>query len=181
MATPPDFAVGQVLTAQMMDSVAMWLVKEQTIGSAVPSVEVTDAFSSDYDAYKIVIGGTGTGSTPANLSLKLGATTTGYYAGYNIVNYSTSTPTTASDHNAASWTRAGHASTIGIAFNIDLINPFVAQRTQISSDYPILDTAAGSVTFAGILGGTTSYTAFTITPASGTLTGGTVRVYGYRN
>jgi hypothetical protein len=33
----------------------------------------------------------------------------------------------------------------------------------------------------GFLNNTTSYTAFTFTPSSGTLTGGTIRVYGYRN
>ena len=31
----------------------------------------------------------------------------------------------------------------------------------------------------GILKDTTSHTGFTFTPASGTLTGGTIRVYGY--
>jgi hypothetical protein len=32
----------------------------------------------------------------------------------------------------------------------------------------------------GILNNSTSYTAFTITPASGTYTGGTIYVYGYK-
>ena len=33
----------------------------------------------------------------------------------------------------------------------------------------------------GYLNDTTQYTAFTLTPGSGTLTGGTIRVYGYQN
>jgi len=33
----------------------------------------------------------------------------------------------------------------------------------------------------GYVNNTTQYTAFTISPSSGTLTGGTIRVYGYRN
>ena len=32
MATPPDFSVGQVLTAAHMDAVGLWLVKTQTKG-----------------------------------------------------------------------------------------------------------------------------------------------------
>jgi hypothetical protein len=39
----------------------------------------------------------------------------------------------------------------------------------------------GIGTVSGMLNNTTSYTAFTITPSSGTMTGGTVRVYGYAN
>jgi hypothetical protein len=56
------------------------LIKTQTIGSAVPSVVVSDAFSDDYENYKITITG-GVGSTDSTFSLALGSQTTGYYAG----------------------------------------------------------------------------------------------------
>jgi hypothetical protein len=35
--------------------------------------------------------------------------------------------------------------------------------------------------YVGVLKDTTQYTAFTILPASGTLTGGNIRIYGYNN
>jgi hypothetical protein len=41
MATPPDFSSGAVLTAAQMNSVGLWLVKTQTVGTAVSSVAVT--------------------------------------------------------------------------------------------------------------------------------------------
>ena len=37
MATPPDFSSGQVLTSSAMNSVGLWLVKTQTVGTAVSS------------------------------------------------------------------------------------------------------------------------------------------------
>ena len=52
------------------------LVKAQTIGSAVSSVEVTGAFSSTYDNYLITLEG-GVASTNVGLRLTLGATATG--------------------------------------------------------------------------------------------------------
>ena len=55
MATPPVFSAGAVLTAAQMNAVGLWEIKTQTIGTGVASFEVTGAFSSDYDNYKIVI------------------------------------------------------------------------------------------------------------------------------
>ena len=68
MATPPTFSSGAVLTAAQMNSVGMWLVKTQTVGTAVSSVTVTGAFSADYDNYLILMSG-GTGSDSASISI----------------------------------------------------------------------------------------------------------------
>lgn len=295
MATPPDFAVGQVLTSAHMDAVGLWLVKSQTIGSGVPNVEVTGAFSSDFDAYKIVVSG-GAASASGPLSLKLGSTTSGYYGGYapewtsftptfnnvtigngtrsgaylrafenvfvraDLVFGSTTTVTgnvtmnhplgnsdptpvgvgvgryldTGTRHfggyfqitqfgidlyhtesgnggivnatnpftwttndtihvqyqyqaltlaTSAAWSHAGYGSTDTLSMNVELNNPNLAERTAMSAGYTNLTTTAGlsSVPVTGFVNNATQYTAFTIAPASGTLTGGTIRVYGYRN
>ncbi len=47
--TYPSFSAGDILTAADMNAVGLWLVKTQTVGTAVASVTVTDAFSSTYD------------------------------------------------------------------------------------------------------------------------------------
>lgn len=156
------------------------LVKTQTIGSAVSSVTVTDAFSATYDNYKIMISG-GVGSTDEKLALQLGASATGYYAGVGTINYSGATAANASDNNATSWTRAGRTGPLALTLNIDLINPFLAARTLIFGQYLTPDTGAGSGFISGFHNVATSYSAFTLTPAAGTLTGGTIRVYGYQN
>jgi hypothetical protein len=74
----PDFSPGEVLTAAAMDSIGLWLVKTVTIGSAVTSVPVADAFSSTYDNYLITVNG-GASSTPNEIRLRLGSSTTNYF------------------------------------------------------------------------------------------------------
>lgn len=154
------------------------LVKTQTIGSAVSSVVVTGAFSATYDNYKIMLSG-GTGSVNDELiNIQLGSTTTGYYASYVGTTYSTNAVTPISNNNASSWTRFGSVLTDGLFGCADIISPNLAKNTYIVGGHAF-DTA--SRTYAGFLKNTTAYTAFTLIPASGTLTGGTIKVYGYKN
>ena len=176
----PVFAVGEVLTAAAMNQVGLFLIKTQTIGTAVGSVTVTDAFSADFDAYKVTITG-GAGSAAILLSLQLGATTTGYYAGYNRATFSTGGANVTSDNNTANFSRAGYATTNTINATFELTQPFANKNTFFFAPFVAhIDTQiAGSG--AGYLNNSTSYTGFTILLASGTLTGGTIRVYGYRN
>jgi len=155
------------------------LVKSQVIGTAVSSVTVTSAFSSAYDAYKIVIGGTGVGSTVGEqLLLQLGSATTNYDTAHQSVDYSTSAIFTNGASGATSFARVGAVKTTYQQMNLDLINPFNASPTTICAWYDYY-TAGGWTT--GIQRSTTSFTAFTITPGGGTITGGTIYVYGYKN
>jgi hypothetical protein len=175
----PDFSPGEVLTAAAMDSIGLWLVKTQTIGTAVSSVTVTDAFSADYDAFKILVTG-GAGSTTANLNLQLGSTNTAYHGGRAFVSSLTGVLSGSGVNNAASFTGFGVMTTTGINVDLDIKNPFLAARTQVAGIYAV--TASGDYGWlSGSQDSTTSFTAFTITANSGTMTGGTIRVYGYRN
>jgi hypothetical protein len=156
------------------------LVKTQTIGSAVASVTVSDAFSATYDSYKIVISG-GSGSTAARLNIALGATTTGYYFGVVGYNYGNSLAGTGFANTTAFFDYAGYFNTDGLSFNTELINPNLAKNTFINCQYNENKTNGTSFNTNGYLANTTAYTAFTIGASSGTLTGGTIRVYGYAN
>jgi hypothetical protein len=175
----PDFSPGEVLTAAAMDSIGLWLVKTQTIGTAVPSVTVTSAFSADYDTYKIVVN-SGVGSTAANIGFTLGASATGYYSGGAVYNYATAGGVVTNDNNAASWSRAGQMDTGAINLDITVIDPFLAKITKTNWWYALPSTTANGGMSAGFHNVATSYSAFTITCGSGTMTGGTIRVYGYR-
>jgi hypothetical protein len=177
MATPPDFTTGAVLTAAQMNAVGLWLVKTQTIGNGVSSVAVTGAFSTDYDNYKIIVSG-GVGSTIQNLALQLGATTTGYYGGQMSVNTS-GVVAGVGMNNTASWTLAGISSTNSNYLNAELLNPFLTKPTTLSSSRNDDRTAGSYGTTAGFVDNSTSYTGFTLI-VGGTMTGGTIRVYGYR-
>ena len=154
------------------------LISTTTIGTTVASVTVSSAFSATYENYKITVTG-GAGSVQdEQFTLKLGSTTTGYYAGYIGTNYSTGVASPIADNNAGLWTRFGIGRTNGIIANIDLLGPNLAKNTYIVGSQ-ITDSLSRSG--SGVLLDTTQYTAFTFTPASGTVTGGTIRVYGYQN
>lgn len=177
------YTAGEVLTAASLNnnfaSGGLQFISATTIGTTVASVTVSAAFSTTYDNYKIVVSG-GTNSVDnVVLALQLGATVTGYYAAYTGVTYSTAAANLAADNNAANFARPGNAKTNGLFLNIDLISPFLAKNTFLNAGATVSSTSTRLC--AGFLDNTTSYTAFTLTPASGTMTGGTVRVYGYTN
>jgi hypothetical protein len=157
------------------------LISATTIGSAVSSVTVSGAFSATYDYYKITISG-GTGSVnDEQLGLKLGATATGYYNAFVGANYApdaTGTYSGNSTNTGTQFNAVGRVMTDGLNLNMELNGPFLAKRTIVSGTMTSVN--VGRI-YSGYLDGTTSYTAFTITPASGTITGGTIRVYGYAN
>jgi hypothetical protein len=153
------------------------LISTTTIGTTVSSVTVSGAFSATYDNYKILVSG-GVASTTVVLSIKLGATATGYYSSGRYVPY-TGASNDLQQNNAVSWGNNGGAGTAdGLFADIDLNSPFLAKRTRIRSSYYA---SLGASSLLGYLNNTTSYTDFTLTPSSGTLTGGTIRVYGYNN
>ena len=155
------------------------LVKSQTIGSAVSSVTVSDAFSSSYDNYRIMIGG-GVASANTEIRMQLGATTAAYYDCGALSTYNGSTLSQNANNNQASWS-VGQVSTDSLSGVIDLLSPNLAKNTHMTTTASRAQTTGAWISYGGYLANTTQYTAFTIFPASGTLTGGTIRVYGYAN
>jgi hypothetical protein len=154
-----------------------------TVGSAVSSVTVSGAFSSLYDNYRISMSG-GVGSTPAALTFKLGASSTGYYFSGLSVLYSADTLGYSRTNNGSTWDIVGGSYVDGARLEVDLVNPFVSARKTGLYMYGLIDyrTAGSSrVGGAGFHDVADSYTGFTIGVGAGTLTGGSIRVYGYRN
>jgi len=182
---------GQVLTADSAESTGLkWatpavsasgltLVTAQTIGTTVSSVTVSSAFSATYDNYLITVNG-GVASTDNNLKITLGATTTAYYTAGFYMFYNSTTVTGFKDENTNGITM-GIGSSTNLAGQIILQNPNLAKTTQHNVVYAGNGTTSNMSMAAGFLNNTTQYTAFTITATTGTLTGGTIRVYGYQN
>jgi ribosomal protein S6E (S10) len=175
------YTAGEVLTASSLNANftaagGLQFIKSQTIGTAVSSVTVTDAFSSAYDTYKITVTG-GTSSTTAAMWFKLGASVTGYnnqlvYGSFN------NTPAAEGAATVAQFNYGGLADTNGLSVNMELTNPFLAKYTYIQA-------LNASISIAGMGMCThkvaTSYTSFILSTSTGTMTGGTIRVYGYAN
>ena len=186
MALPVTFVAGDVLEAAQLNSNftylegvgGLQLVKTQTIGTTVASVTVTDVFSANYDNYKIVVTG-GVASTTNQLRLQLGATTTGYYWGGNGLTYAGASNTGAGSN--AAYFFAGNGSTKTLTMNGEIGNPFAAKETMFSAISAIPTTTGASLSVAGFLDNTTSYTDLTISLNTGTISDGIIRVYGYAN
>jgi hypothetical protein len=168
-----------VMIADTDQPPGLQLIKTQTVGSAVSSVTVNDAFSSEYDNYKILYTD-GAASAQIDLKMTLGSTTAGYYQNVIYTAWN-NTVLAVNTNNGASWERAGIAETGTCVLNVELTQPFAAELTTISG--PFIGPGSGRVGgyLTGFLNNTTSYTAFTLTTSSGTITGGVIRVYGYRN
>jgi hypothetical protein len=154
------------------------LVKKQTIGSGVSSVTVTGAFSATYDVYKIVVSG-GVASGDLALNLTLGSTATGYYWAGASQQYGSSTVNGANGSNVANFQSVVYCSTNALSGQIELDNPFATKRTMARYQATGTSTTYFRNDAQGFLNDANSYTAFTLTTSSGTITGGTIYVYGY--
>ena len=152
------------------------LVKTQTIGTAVTSVTVSDAFSAKYDDYLILISG-GTAAGTSILGLRVGSQTTNYLQSYIYSNYNTSA---AADAGSASTSipYAGNVTATGINMKVEVQGPFLPNNTSFACGASALGSSflGSSVAY---LNNTTSYTSFTILSGVN-MTGGLIKVYGYR-
>ena len=167
-----------VPTSGIASSPGLTLIKTQTIGTTVSSVNVTDAFSATYENYKIIING-GVSSAATYLGLALGASVTQYYRFMIYGNFGGNTVLGNAASNGSSWATVGDGiASQGLFMDVDLLNPFLAKYTRFgtSMSYQAQD---GSGHTSGVHKVATSYSDFTVTPITGTMTGGTIYVYGY--
>jgi len=174
---PYPWAAGEVLTAADLNSaMGLVLVKAQTIGSAVSSVTVTDAFSSTFDNYRIVMASVDASATNNNVYFQFDGVTSGYYYSGIYVSFS-SAPANHYGLNVSSFVcgRTGTAS--GTTVVIDAIAPNLSTRSVLQA------TGGANLQSYWVNGfGTTGpHTAFVLGLSGGTMTGGTIKVYGYNN
>lgn len=182
------YSAGQVLTASSLNANfsfaasagGLTLIKTQTIGSAVAAVTVTDAFSATYDNYVVTVDG-GVASGDINMGLTLGSTATGYYAARIYLLYSSATVNGDVLSNATNYGTVVRGSVNSLNGTFTLFDPFATKNTHMTCNMAGSNTGSFWQTGGGYLANTTSYTAFTLTCGSGTVTGGTIRVYGYSN
>jgi hypothetical protein len=168
----------QLFTALGGDYPGLRLVKKQTIGTTVASVTVTGAFSATYENYLIKVVGVAMSSNTV-LRMKINGSTgttyqsAGYFIGYGTATLNSNAPAiTANGWNVAEFNSANDNN----CCDVEVFRPFLSTRTSatshsqsdnLNSSYHSRDTNAASSTN------------FTILPAVGTLTGGTIYVYGY--
>jgi hypothetical protein len=151
------------------------------IGSGNTAVVVSNAFSSLYSNYKIVISGSTCSTDGQGIKLLLSGVTGNNYFSYSLFQ---AWGVTAPSSSGYSSNNSGLLCAFGGIFSdtntsIELYSPNLSTRTGLtyhgtSSTYYV----SGS----GLADSTVQSTGFTIDPDGAvTLTGGTIRVYGYRN
>ena len=173
----PTFNVGEVLTADDMNAVGLWLVKTDTIGTAVSTHTVSSAFSSDFANYRITIEGL-VNSTAANLTVQLsGITGSVYSTGGTFFTYGSTTVTGFGPAATTNWV-VGPAGTTNSHTVLDVMSPNLAKTKAMFAQGT---STAAYYSFGGTCTSTSTATGFVIAPNAGTMTGGTIRVYGYRN
>jgi len=183
------FAVGELATAadvnQYLANAGIVYVGTYTGGNGVATYSPGVVFSAEYDNYMVRVTG-GTVATGTTLRMRLGSSSSGYYAGYALTNWGTGGGVLGgADSNATYWTQVGYsAPTNGTDAVIDLRWPFLAQRSRMSTSYAQLGTTStlGGVQGAGFHNVSTSYDTFTLSTASAAnwTSDLTVTVYGYR-
>jgi hypothetical protein len=164
-----------------MNQVGLWLVKTQTIGSAVSNVTVTDAFNADYENYRIVVNGVVTTAATVYLFNFVDGSNnlvnSANYAVTGVIFQGNATVTGGYSVTDTNIQIARSHTNQASGFTFDLLSPNLAQY----SAFPSISSFAGA---AGQLRTAyhslaTAYPSFRLTMNTGTMTGGTIRVYGY--
>lgn len=148
-----------------------------TVGNGNTSVTVT-CFSSLYDNYRVLMSSTAA-SVETFLKLQFGSATTSYYGTQFYDLYTGGDTGYARTNNGDALRVCPLALASGRSLvSIDIFQPFLTTYTMF----------AGSTYgngYTGYSGGeqfsVTSHTSFKLSLGSGSFTGGTIRVYGYRN
>jgi len=174
--TFPTFTNGQVLPASDLNAIGLWLVKTQAIGTSVSSFTVTDAFSSTYDGYRIVMSGYTNTASDIGMTMQLtGATGATYAYWLNYWQFGLAAGQASATANT-SWIM-GWSNANGGNLVMDIVNPNKASYTSFTS-------TNATPNYYMAQGGTeksnTQFTGFTIS-CSVPFTGGNIRIYGYRN
>lgn len=174
------FTTGEVLTASdtntYLTNAGLVYITSTTVGSAVASVTVSNCFSSTYDNYVVLVQGI-VNSTAANLTLQLsGITSSTYSTGGTFFTYGSATVSGFGPAATTSWTVGPAGTTNSHAF-MQIMAPNASTSKTLFTQG---SSTASYYSFAGTCTSTSTATGFVIAPNAGTMTGGTITVYGYR-
>ncbi len=158
------------------------LIKTQTVGTAVSSQNVTSCFNSTYDDYIVMLDGISCSSNGSAFYFKLLSgttpTTSGFYGNTFYIGIAAGGGlSNAAQVNASQGEMASQSGTYTNYGKLDIHAPFAASATR----YNFINADNNYLRFgAGIQNSNTSFDGIQIIPGAGTLTGGTISVYGYR-
>jgi hypothetical protein len=169
-------AVDTAMNTALGTKKAGMVLLNTTSFSAVSSQSINDVFSTTYNNYKLIF--VGVCSTAAGLRFRgrvSGAdnSTSNYF---NQVVKGNNTTVEASRESSQTSSDIGEMGTNTSSISLDIFSPFLTAKTQISG---LNEVGLNVIVMrSGGFNDTTSFTGFTVFPASGTITG-TITIYGY--
>ena len=171
----------QNLAEKVDEKTGLVFIKSETLpssGTLPTSVEITDVFSADFDSYYIDISLLKHSANQPDIAVRLGTAATSYnWAGVYLSSTSGSLTTTRALSDTSMSIVSGNNAGTG-SYSFVLRDPYKAARTFMSSTNM---SSAWWTVYQGWHDTTSSYTSFTLLPSTGTISQGTVRVYGYLN
>jgi hypothetical protein len=184
----PSFATGEVLTAADMNAVGLWKITTATTTSG-SAFDITGIFSSNYDAYKIVIsdirlntvGGLNAQFTTGTSPVVVNASNWTFLT--NRIDYALNALSVDKATANASF-RFSIAGTNATGAFMDIMNPNLAQNSSVVAQGSDSRNTTGYLpyTTGANLANNTQYTGIRFNCEGGTtFTNMKVVVYGYRN
>ena len=168
-------------STEPIGDVGLVLIKSQAIVSGVSSVTVSDVFSSTYDNYRLLVH-VGPTSAIAGIKIQFGTTTGNLYYGSYAYALHTDTSTTNAPQSGVDYLYITDGDTYAYAeslADVTVYSPNIAQRTTITGMHYGRGYSGWQ---AGQVATSDQYTSFVLFPSTGTFaSGGTIKVYGYRN
>ena len=184
------YSVGDTYTQSQMTSLlggksdvsttGLVLVSSTTIGNSVTSITVNNAFSSSFTNYQITYTDGVSSATYTDLSLQLSGITANYYSNLIYTGWGSGGPTVVRSGSIANWKWVGASTPNGGQLNVTVTNPNIAQYKSFSARYSEMNSTLNVGYTDGFCASTSTATGFVLAPLSGTLTGGTIKVYGYK-
>ena len=187
MATPPDFSVGQVLTAAHMNAVGLWKISETSFTSVTSISLPASTFSSTYRNYRLIYNVTVSADSDFTFRLRKSGTDN-QAATYNTMLTGITSGGVASNSTGDSQTSWAFgeqdAGLEGYTATLDLYQPNLNTRTWAIGGLVMVNKAAtATIGRSGSWWQNTVDTfdsATLISSAASSMTG-VVRVYGYRD
>jgi len=162
---------------QPLNQSGLTLISSTTIGSAVSTVTVSNCFSATYANYLIIASAITFSINADEIRATINGTTGSTYQNWGVFTTGGLAVTGNGGANQASAV-VGISSTGLTSLTIEMQNPFATAATQYQSRY-------GGQYYGGFQNGAdtnaASSTNFTLKGATSTMTGGSIRVYGYQN
>jgi hypothetical protein len=155
-------------------------IKKQTIGTAVATITVTNAFSAIYENYKVIVTNTDGSLVDEGILVKFNNVSgTTYHRTFAFVNNTTGVVTGVAAAGVNTGITVGFCATSNGSFMFDVYTPFTTTTTSVTG-FASQGSGNGLIGCSGQDRYVASQTGFDLVIAGGsTLTGGTIYVFGY--